>query len=241
MCVPDFEDIAETFATTAVKLAVRDRHSSLSMSSTLAGSDCFLKHLPAVLTFHPPIHVGTSIAGSVVKVMEPMQTKRKYTNATFTKRVDHEAGRHRPGRAIKEPTTCRECGAHYANRRWTSSDDVVKGTQKDSAHMTLCPACKQENRADPRGFVFIDGAFFTIHQLEIEQLLRNEAARAAEDNVLARILDWKKDEGHKLSITTTTEHLAQRLGHALQKAFDGEVKYDFSHENKLARVNWRRE
>jgi len=34
--------------------------------------------------------------------------------------------------------------------------------------------------------------------------------------------------------------LAQRLGHALEKAFGGSADYDFSHENKLARVNWQR-
>jgi hypothetical protein len=51
----------------------------------------------------------------------------------------------------------------------------------------------------------------------------------------------ERGDGHKLIVTTTTEHLAQRLGHALKKAFCGEVQYDFSHENKLARVSWKRE
>jgi hypothetical protein len=45
----------------------------------------------------------------------------------------------------------------------------------------------------------------------------------------------------KLTVTTTTEHLAQRLGHAVEKAFGGNADYDFSHENKLARVSWRRD
>jgi hypothetical protein len=44
-----------------------------------------------------------------------------------------------------------------------------------------------------------------------------------------------------LTVTTTTEHLAQRLGGMLEKAFGGEVRYDFSHENKLARVSWHRD
>ena len=107
--------------------------------------------------------------------------------------------------------------------------------------MTVCPACKQESTGEPRGFVFLDGDFFAPHHDEIENLLRNEAARAAEDNPLARILELKKGDAHKLTVTTTTEHLAQRLGHALEKAFDGTVQYDFSHENKLARVNWLRD
>jgi hypothetical protein len=51
------------------------------------------------------------------------------------------------------------------------------------------------------------------------------------------------DEGQsgRITITTTTEHLAERLGQALEKAFGGKVRYDFSHENKLARVYWRRD
>jgi len=70
--------------------------------------------------------------------------------------------------------------------------------------------------------------------------LRNEAERGAQDNPLARIMAWESAED-ELVISTTTEHLAQRLGHALEKAFDGLVRYDFSHENKLARVYWERD
>ena len=107
--------------------------------------------------------------------------------------------------------------------------------------MTVCPACEQKRSGEPRGCVYLDGDFFVAHYEEIEQLLRNEAERAAEDNPLARIMKWKRGDGHKLTVTTTTEHLAQRLGHALEKAFGGGAHYDFSHENKLARVNWLRE
>lgn len=107
--------------------------------------------------------------------------------------------------------------------------------------MIVCPACSQIRTGEPRGFVYLDGAFFVAHHEEIEQLLQNEADRAAEDNPLARIMDWKRGNKHKLTVTTTTEHLAQRLGHALEKAFGGNTDYDFSHENKLARVNWKRE
>lgn len=55
------------------------------------------------------------------------------------------------------------------------------------------------------------------------------------------MIGWEKDKRGRVTVTTTTEHLAQRLGHALEKAFDGEVRYDFSHENKLAHVYWRRD
>jgi hypothetical protein len=173
-----------------------------------------------------------------------MPAKRKYTNATFTKRVDHEAGRHRSLRAATEPRVCKTCGAVYSNRRWTIADSGagdIKQKHWRPPLMTVCPACIQQRTGEPRGFIFLDGAFFVAHQEEIEQLIRNEANRAAVDNPLARIMEWQRGNSHNLTVATTTEHLAQRLGDALEKAYGGTTYYDFSHENKLARVNWRRE
>ena len=168
-----------------------------------------------------------------------MRTNKKYTNATFTKRVDHEAGRHRPTRAAREPIICSDCGAVYVRRRWTKSGSAIKDNHPDP--ISVCPACKQNREGEPRGFVFLDGAFVRLHEQEIEKLLRNEVERASEENPMARIIEWKKGDKHQLTVTTTTEHLAQRLGHALEKAFGGKVQYDFSHENKLARVSWQRD
>jgi hypothetical protein len=140
---------------------------------------------------------------------------------------------------MPEPAVCPQCGSIYKNKRWTAGN-TVRVTEGESRVVT-CPACKQAKAGEARGFVFLDGSFFVAHQNDIENLLKNETERAAEDNVLARILEWRRRDGHKLTLTTTTEHLAQRLGHAVEKAFGGEVKYDFSHENKLVRVSWTRE
>lgn len=92
----------------------------------------------------------------------------------------------------------------------------------------------------PHGFLHADGEFFAAHRQELEQLLHNEVDRARDDNPLNQSLGWEDLEGGGLLITTSTEHLAQRLGHALQKAYDGDVHYGFSHENKLAHVWWHR-
>ena len=170
-----------------------------------------------------------------------MRSRKPYTNVTFTKRVDHEAGRHRGSRAMAEPAVCRECGAVYVNRRWESASGPPNSQPKlPDAREVVCPACLQMRNGTPRGFVYLDGSFYVAHQEEIEQLLRNEAARAEADNPLARIMKFTRGKDHKLTISTTTEHLAQRLGHALEKAFAGQTQYDFSHENKLARVKWQR-
>lgn len=173
-----------------------------------------------------------------------MRNNKRYSNATFTKRVDHEAGRHHTKRAPKEPAVCASCGAVYANRRWTVAD--AKRGQDEPKHwrparITTCPACVQTHGGAPGGYVHLEGAFLVAHRDDIERLVRNEAERAAEDNPLARIMLWKDNGDGKLTLSTTTEHLAQRLGHALEKAYDGKVEYDFSHENKLARVTWQRD
>jgi hypothetical protein len=91
------------------------------------------------------------------------------------------------------------------------------------------------------GEVRLTGAFVAQHGGELETLLRNEAQRAAEDNPTGRIATWRHIAPDQLTLTTTTEHLAKRLGQALHKAFDGVVHYKFSHENKFAHVTWTRE
>jgi len=172
-----------------------------------------------------------------------MRGNKRYTNTTFTKRVDHEAGRHHSKRAEKEPAVCASCGAVYVNRRWTNANadyDAHEPKHWHPARVINCPACVQAQGGVPSGYVYLEGAFLKTHRDDIERLLRNEAERAAEDNPLARIMLWKENGEGKLTLSTTTEHLAQRLGHALTKAFDGTVGYDFSHENKLARVTWKR-
>lgn len=170
-----------------------------------------------------------------------MRSNKRYTNATFTKRVDHEAGRHHTLRAESEPIVCPTCGAIYRKRRWVAQhDSKTSNDELRSARVKQCPGCKRKKEGVPSGYLEATGSFFTAHREEIEHLLRNEAVRSAEDNPVARVIDWSS-KGNKVSLTTTTEHLAQRLGHALEKAFHGEVKYDFSHENKVARVSWHRD
>ena len=172
-----------------------------------------------------------------------MRSNKRFSNVTFTRRVDHEAGRHRGKRAPKEPAVCGLCGALYFKRRWIAagSEHGAEVEHFRPAELTTCPACIQSQGGTPSGYVYVEGSFFRAHHDEVMKLLQNEAERAAEDNPLGRIMLWKQNSEGKLTLSTTTEHLAQRLGHALEKAFDGKVDYDFSHENKLARVSWRRD
>jgi len=171
-----------------------------------------------------------------------MPTSRRWTSETYTKRVDHEAGKHRSPKAPKGPRVCERCGATYENRRWTLTPPPAAGLRTVAAPATtVCPACHMMAEGQFGGEVRLAGAFVARHGDEIERLLQNEADRAAEDNPTGRIAEWRRMAPDRLTLTTTTEHLAKRLGQALHKAFDGLVHYEFSHENKFAHVTWTRE
>lgn len=174
---------------------------------------------------------------------EVIMTRKRYTNQTFTKRVDHAGGRHRPFASVHEPAVCRKCGAIYSDRRWTAKRNITvshKHSHFRPPVPALCPACQRIERNIVRGYVKLSGDFLAKHREEIDHLINNETARAWEDNPLSKIISI--DDSHDaLLITTTTEHLAERLGHALEKAYDGEVSYHFAHEDKLVRVTWHRD
>lgn len=170
-----------------------------------------------------------------------MRSQKRYTNATFTKRVDHEAGRHRTRRAPSEPRVCTGCGAVYSKRRWWPKTSERAAVLHAIATPTVCDACRQRSEGIARGILTLDGAFLKTHRQDVEHLLRAEADRAAEDNPLARIIGWDDSVPDTITISTSTEHLVLRLGHALQRAYAGQVDYVFGHEDKTAHATWRRD
>ena len=168
-----------------------------------------------------------------------MRSKKKYTNLTFTKRVDHEAG-HASSKHPKEPAICRTCGAYYSSGHWKAESPKTDPFDRVTPRKTICPACAQIKEGEPAGFVYLSGEFLSKHSQEIENLLRNEEKKLKRTNPLSRIMGFEKSKSG-ITVSTTNEHLAQHLGRSLKNAYGGDVKYDFSHENKLARVYWSRD
>ena len=74
-----------------------------------------------------------------------MRSNKRYTNATFTKRVDHEAGRHHTLRAESEPIGCPTCGAIYRKRRWVAQhDSKISNDELRSARVKQCPGVQAQ-------------------------------------------------------------------------------------------------
>ncbi|PCH59322.1 MAG: ATPase [Gammaproteobacteria bacterium] len=134
---------------------------------------------------------------------------------------------------LKEPTACPQCDAIYQEGRWRWGDTPA------DAHKTLCPACQRINDKVPAAFLTLSGDFLTQHKDEIMSLINNYAQHEKTEHLLKRLMDSEEQDG-KLLITFTDPHLARGIGEALQKAYDGDLNYQYTKGEIMLRVSWSR-
>ena len=136
---------------------------------------------------------------------------------------------------------CEGCHSVYRNKRWYADAALYESLRKNPAVAdTVCPACLKIRDNFPGGIVTLKGSYVFTHRQGLLNLIRNEEERARSVNPLERVMSMREDGFGKLVVTTTNEKLAQRLGRAIRKAFQGAVAYHWSHDNKLVRVDWER-
>jgi hypothetical protein len=141
----------------------------------------------------------------------------------------------------KEGTRCPECGAIYHRQHWTLDEAMVARLSMEREQpMVVCPTCRKSDVKDPGGIVTLSGGFWRQHRDEILNQIRNEEQESIKTHPQERLISIA-EEGDDLVVWTTNEKLAQRLGRALEKAYDGELEYKWSHDDKLVRVNWSRD
>lgn len=140
---------------------------------------------------------------------------------------------------LHDNTACKICGAVYMSGRWYAGEDHPKPAHNAKHYETICPACRKFRDHVPGGVIKMSGNFIWAHRDEILNLIRNESNSALKDNPLERVMTLET-VGDEVHITTTNEKLAQRIGRALHKAYNGEIEYKWSEDNKLARINWHR-
>ncbi len=139
-----------------------------------------------------------------------------------------------------EVAVCTRCHAIYQRRHWLFDEQVYhQSAAQPDTRQVLCPACQKISDNYAQGEVVLRGTFLAAHRDEIMHLISNEEERAKGLNPLERIVRITEDSGG-LTVTTTNEKLAQRIGRALQKAYPGEVSYRWSEDTKYAHVEWVR-
>ena len=146
-----------------------------------------------------------------------------------------------PKGASKKITVCEGCHAVYKKKRWYADPHLYIAAVKISdTAVAICPACLKIRDNFPGGIVTLTGDYVLLHKQELLNLIKNEEARARGFNPLERVMSVKETGYGGMVISTTNEKMAQRIGRAIRKAFSGKVTYQWSHDNKLARVDWAR-
>lgn len=146
-----------------------------------------------------------------------------------------------PRGGSQKTAVCEGCHAVYQNKRWYADVKLYDSVaESPGAAKLVCPACLKIRDDFPGGIVTLKGDYVLPHKQDLMNLIKNEEERARGFNPLERVMAIKESGHGSLVVTTTNEKLAQRLGRALKKAFHGIVAYQWSHDNKLVRVDWQR-
>jgi len=139
-------------------------------------------------------------------------------------------------RKFPEPTVCPRCGLVYSGARWHDpEDEYPKGANKE-----LCPACRREVDRYPGGMVYLSGRYLREKEEEIMNIVRNQEEQARARRPLQRIM-WVEKKDNGIEIATTNQHLARRIGRAVNSAHAGNFTIKQRSGENFVRVYWERE
>jgi len=132
-----------------------------------------------------------------------------------------------------EPVLCERCGAVFAKRLWRrSAASRPPAASLAGIEWRTCPACEQVANEEWMGRLVVRGRLAPEQEAAIGRRLRNVAARAEFTQPQRRIVSMERS-GNALEILTTSQKLAHRLGHELEKAFGGRSRYAWSDDGSL--------
>ncbi len=135
--------------------------------------------------------------------------------------------------ASPEPSLCKNCGAIYVNGHWTWKET------NNHFYQTICPACKRMEDNYPAGYIEIKGEFYSRHNDEISNLIKNTEKLEKNERPLERIMSIRNERGRTI-VTTTGIHIARRIGEALNRSYQGLFSFQYGDGDKSIRVQWQR-
>jgi hypothetical protein len=85
----------------------------------------------------------------------------------------------------------------------------------------------------------LDGPFAAAHAAELIRIARNAAERERADHPMHRIMHIEERDG-RIEIATTDIHLPQRIGEAVRRAHDGDLRVRYARDEYSVRAHWHR-
>jgi len=133
-----------------------------------------------------------------------------------------------------DPSICERCGVVFHEGVFQWIEPPPKNAEK-----MICPACRRIEDRYEGGVVVLEGDFLKSHKEEILNLIKNVEQEEMAYRPLERIIQIE-DDGEKITITTTYEHLARRIGEAVHRAYKGNLNFKYPEGTKYIRVHWVR-
>ena len=134
-------------------------------------------------------------------------------------------------------TCCERCGLVFWRKTWRRSRRRTTHALLSGAAWGLCPACRQADTGQAFGRVLLMGELSAAQREELVRRVRNVCRRAAFTQPQRRLLDTRSVNGG-LEVLTTSQKLAHRVAHEIQKAFGGHVTYAWSDRDGRLLARW---
>lgn len=138
-----------------------------------------------------------------------------------------------------DPSVCSVCGSVYTARTWRRNRPLPTKLLNAAAWM-VCPGCKQAQEGEYFGRVLVRGHYAVANLDAIRARIANVERRAEFTQPERRVVESNWD-GKTLEVLTTSQKLAHRIAHELQKAFGGRARYNWSDKDGALTAIWQRE
>jgi len=135
----------------------------------------------------------------------------------------------------QEPTICERCGSIFLRKTWRAHFQL-SAAELARAKWSVCPACVQVSREEGQGRVLIRGSGALQQEETIRRRIQNVAGRATRSQPQRRVasIDWvDSGDGRALQVITTSQKLAHRIVHELNKLFRGATSYSWGDDGTL--------
>lgn len=171
---------------------------------------------------------------------EKKKLSLKSTHEEKGSRTERSTNVYLPKKGMKEEAICSGCNLIYQNKRWYLDTAEARKLQADSrVRRGTCPACRRMEDSLPAGIATFSGDYLRQHKTEILDIIKNAETKSKAKNPLGRVMEISQ-EGNMITVSTTEDKLAQKLGREVYKAHKGELHYQWSHDQDLVRVKWER-
>jgi NMD protein affecting ribosome stability and mRNA decay len=164
----------------------------------------------------------------------------KFAREEKGQRTERSTNVYLPKKGMKETAVCGRCNLIYQNKRWYMDEaEARRLLAENHVNRGTCPACRRMEDSIPAGIATFSGAYFGQHEAEILDIIKNTETRSREKNPLGRVMEITQ-EGNVLTVSTTEDKLAQKLGREVYRAHKGELRYQWAHDQNMVRVKWER-